>query len=808
MDPYSGPSKTRFITYNNHEREDRSDRENETKDLAEDLAEELLHLRNENEALREKLRDLKVQEESVRGGQSFHVTSVPRELSKAYELKGRTLGPPDGVQSSSQGLDTDPQRFRQHFTQHIEDVRESEGATEDLLGSLHAQDDRSATPVAETDTTKATQRESGKTDTQLRGEIKRLLHALELLKRENHELRAQNDVLNSVRLSLSTELAAAKNEHLEQQDTIRNLRDSLSSLVGTGWHSDRQAQAGSEGFHGSLAVCGSRQSTPRAPLRTNHVPNCSTPQRIESFSESFQLYFTPPSDGFDYDYVAGSGSQDRPRQELVGQCSSVLEGDVPLSDAVEYEDGSQSRQTSIPGIQEDTVEESYEIIQALDLSRSGPSLKRKRASLSGGSNKSQRVMEYSGLVEETPLDSSTPCQKALATESMLTCGSTSCDAEEPGIVSGPSSLRTGSGSPSCSGRDSPSQLPAALDGQPDDQPEVVANEDEVLSVVDTIDPRSTPSPAVDLATEGLSQRVPNPEEAEADVSTGVSRATASDNSSPRTSSDRTDCSEDVATHKVHVSRGRALDSVCSRESLPEVHTEHDLHCSEETTIHRPDAELQARADKQRGRRRALRTRKEPQQTVLSASRDKITESERRQTCSRRSTEGSGNRHPGQASSFSGSDSEDGGVHSPVHADTDEQLKKDIQASYTRFGLETRLLFRYGRGGFSPHAIDMSSNWKRRSQLNQSSWRRLASVAEEIAACFPTNAGSQPKPKEVGLIRRLCRTERADPDFPTLRSIAHSLHADRDLSRDESHLAEFECYSVLMISQQKDQSEVS
>jgi len=140
--------------------------------------------------------------------------------------------------------------------------------------------------------------------------------------------------------------------------------------------------------------------------------------------------------------------------------------------------------------------------------------------------------------------------------------------------------------------------------------------------------------------------------------------------------------------------------------------------------------------------------------------------------------------------------------------TDKSLKHAIQNSYTKFGLETRLQFRYGSGPFDRSIIELSTSWKGRSVLNQKSWMFLNGALQQILSLLPASAKNTQLQKEKGLVQRIMRGARQRSEERSLKAIAVELHRERNHAKDESHLANFEFYSTLIVMRHFDKVEVS
>lgn len=142
-----------------------------------------------------------------------------------------------------------------------------------------------------------------------------------------------------------------------------------------------------------------------------------------------------------------------------------------------------------------------------------------------------------------------------------------------------------------------------------------------------------------------------------------------------------------------------------------------------------------------------------------------------------------------------------------HNQGDEALKKNIQDSYAKFGLTTTVQFRYGRGLFSPRIIELGTPWKKRSILTKPIWDKLNDLASQIMKFLPSLSGKGCTQKELALIHRLIDGYRANVVGKSLKALAIELHRERDHTKDESNLAEFEFYSTLLVIRHCDEQEV-
>ena len=142
-------------------------------------------------------------------------------------------------------------------------------------------------------------------------------------------------------------------------------------------------------------------------------------------------------------------------------------------------------------------------------------------------------------------------------------------------------------------------------------------------------------------------------------------------------------------------------------------------------------------------------------------------------------------------------------------ENDTDLKHAIRESYARFALSgQRLRFCYEPQTLNPFSINLNTNWKRRSKLNESVVQKLANMAAEISAFVPEADTGKATEKETDLIRRLCNYNRTHTVWGSLREVVGALRRERDVTKDELHLIEFEIYSTLIIMKFQSESEAS
>ena len=153
-----------------------------------------------------------------------------------------------------------------------------------------------------------------------------------------------------------------------------------------------------------------------------------------------------------------------------------------------------------------------------------------------------------------------------------------------------------------------------------------------------------------------------------------------------------------------------------------------------------------------------------------------------------------------------------GCDQPVRTgeeENDTDLKHAIRESYAKFALSGhRLRFCYEPQTLNPFSINLNTNWKRRSKLNESAVQKLVHMAAEISTFVPEADTRKATEKEIDLIRRLCNYNRARTVWGSLREVVGALRRERDVTKDELHLIEFEIYSTLIIMKSQSQSEAS
>ncbi|KAK3169212.1 hypothetical protein OEA41_008595 [Lepraria neglecta] len=149
---------------------------------------------------------------------------------------------------------------------------------------------------------------------------------------------------------------------------------------------------------------------------------------------------------------------------------------------------------------------------------------------------------------------------------------------------------------------------------------------------------------------------------------------------------------------------------------------------------------------------------------------------------------------------------------PAHhgeEETDSDLKTAICESYAKFGLSgQRLRFCYEPQTLDPTTINLNTNWKRRSKLNESVVEKLLQMGSEISAFLPQSDTGKAIKKETDLIRRLSNCNRTQMACGSLREVVGALRRERDVTKDELNLIEFEIYSTLIVLKCQSEGEAS
>lgn len=142
-------------------------------------------------------------------------------------------------------------------------------------------------------------------------------------------------------------------------------------------------------------------------------------------------------------------------------------------------------------------------------------------------------------------------------------------------------------------------------------------------------------------------------------------------------------------------------------------------------------------------------------------------------------------------------------------ESDVDLKTAIRESYAKFALSgQRLRFCYEPQTVDPFSINLNTNWKRRSKLNESVIEKFLQMGSEIATFLPQPGIERATKKETDLIRRLCQLHRPQTACSSLKEVVGALRQERDVTKDELNLIEFEIYSTLIVMKCQSESEVS
>ena len=142
-------------------------------------------------------------------------------------------------------------------------------------------------------------------------------------------------------------------------------------------------------------------------------------------------------------------------------------------------------------------------------------------------------------------------------------------------------------------------------------------------------------------------------------------------------------------------------------------------------------------------------------------------------------------------------------------ETDSDLKTAIRESYEKFALDgQRLTFCCEPLTLDPTAINLNTNWKQRSKLNRSLVERLLKMGSEIFTFLPEADIERASKKETELIRRLCPCKRPITASNSLKEIVRSLRWERDVTKDELNLIEFDLYSTLIVMRCQSEDQAS
>ncbi len=82
------------------------------------------------------------------------------------------------------------------------------------------------------------------------------------------------------------------------------------------------------------------------------------------------------------------------------------------------------------------------------------------------------------------------------------------------------------------------------------------------------------------------------------------------------------------------------------------------------------------------------------------------------------------------------------------------------------------------------------------------------MGSEISVFLPESDSEKATKKESELIRRLCKFNRAQTASGSLREVVGALRRERDVTKDELNLIEFEIYSTLIVMKCRSESEAS
>lgn len=138
---------------------------------------------------------------------------------------------------------------------------------------------------------------------------------------------------------------------------------------------------------------------------------------------------------------------------------------------------------------------------------------------------------------------------------------------------------------------------------------------------------------------------------------------------------------------------------------------------------------------------------------------------------------------------------------------DADLKAAIRESYATFGLDgQRLTFCCEPLTLDPTAINLNTNWKQRSKLNRSLVERLLQMGSEISAFLPESDIERATQREIELMRRLCTCKRPITASRSLKDVVGSLRRERDVTKDELNLIEFDLYSTLIVMRCQSESQ--
>ena len=142
-------------------------------------------------------------------------------------------------------------------------------------------------------------------------------------------------------------------------------------------------------------------------------------------------------------------------------------------------------------------------------------------------------------------------------------------------------------------------------------------------------------------------------------------------------------------------------------------------------------------------------------------------------------------------------------------ETDAGLKAAIRESYAAFALDgQRLKFCCEPLTLDPTAINLNTNWKQWSKLNKSLVERLLQMGSEISAFLPESDIERANQKDTELMRRVCTCKRPITASSSLKDVVRSLRRERDVTKDELNLIEFDLYSTLIIMRYQSENQAS
>jgi len=124
----------------------------------------------------------------------------------------------------------------------------------------------------------------------------------------------------------------------------------------------------------------------------------------------------------------------------------------------------------------------------------------------------------------------------------------------------------------------------------------------------------------------------------------------------------------------------------------------------------------------------------------------------------------------------------------LHNGTDRPSMEAIQKSYATFELKPHLQFCCGFGSFDRSPIELSTNWKYQSILNQVSWNSLKGILQQILSYLPAPAKRQQLQGEKGLVQRILQQNiHQKSEKRSLKPIVSELHRERNYAKDETIL---------------------